>query len=284
MLLLLRPRGTGGVEVPIDDINGTPLFYETTGHGEPLVMVYGGWSDTEAWGFVVPGLAESFQVVTYDRRGHGQSGGAPETGTVHDDVADLAALIEKLGIAPVNVAGTSGGACIALRLTIERPDLVRRISVHEPPLVGLLADDPAVKSILDEFSNSIRVVKERLEAGDYAGGAEWFVETVAGGPGTWSQVPPPMKEKFVGYAPTALGELRDSDALMIDVEALGRVSIPVQLTQGDQSPPLFAPIIERLARLLPAADRHTFTGAGHAPQMTRPRDFVAVVTQFLQST
>jgi pimeloyl-ACP methyl ester carboxylesterase len=270
--------------VPIDDVNGTPLFYETAGHGEPLVLVHGGWGDTEAWAFVVPGLAESFQVVTYDRRGHGQSGGAPEAGTVHDDVADLAALIEKLGIAPAHLAANSYGACISLRLTIERPDLVHRISVHEPPLTGLLAEDPVAASVFDEYSESLRVVQQLLEAGDHAGGAERFVETIAGGPGTWSQVPPPMHEKFVRHAPTALGELRDADAFTIDVEALRRVSTPVQLTQGDQSPPIFAPVIDRLARLLPSADRHTFTGAGHAPQMNHPRDYVAVVTRFLQST
>lgn len=83
-------------------------------------------AESQTWGFVVPGLAESFHVVAYDRRGHGNSGGPPEAGTVHDDMADLAALIEDLGIAPVNLVANSYGACIALRLTIERPDLVRR--------------------------------------------------------------------------------------------------------------------------------------------------------------
>jgi pimeloyl-ACP methyl ester carboxylesterase len=202
---------------------------------------------------------------------------------VHDDVDDLAALIELLGIAPTNLLGGSYGACIALRLTIERPDLVRRLSAFEPPLLGLLAEDPATKSVFDETTESLRVVKELLEAGDHAGGTERFVETIVGGPGTWSQIPPTMQEKFVRYAPTFLGELRDADAFTIDREALGRVSTPLQLTQGDLSAPMFAPIVEQLAGLLPTADRHSFTGAGHG-QMTDVGDFVAVVAQFLQAT
>ncbi len=270
--------------MPVEDINGTPLSYEEMGRGEPLVLVHGSWGEGETWGFVVPGFAESFGVVTYDRRGHGRSSGPPEDGTVHDDVADLVALIEKLGIAPANIVANSYGACIALRLTVERPELVRRTAGHEPPFLPLLADDPEAKAILETSAESIEAVRQLLEAGAHATGAEQFVETVALGPGMWSEIPPPMQEMFVRHAPTFLGELNDPDALMIDLGALGAVSSPVLLSHGNQSPPMFAPIIERLARALPAAHRHTFAGAGHVPQLTHPDAYVAVVKSFIQST
>ncbi|MDF2759689.1 MAG: alpha/beta hydrolase, partial [Thermomicrobiales bacterium] len=46
-------------------INGTRLFYEVSGDGEvPLVCVHGGWGSHHDWDLVVPGLAESFRVVT----------------------------------------------------------------------------------------------------------------------------------------------------------------------------------------------------------------------------
>ncbi|HUF83275.1 MAG TPA: alpha/beta hydrolase [Acidimicrobiia bacterium] len=269
--------------MPVEEINGTPLSYEETGEGEPLVLVHGSWGEGDTWGFVVPGLAESFRVVAYDRRGHGRSSGPPDEGTVHDDVADLAALIEKLGIAPASLAANSYGACIALGLTAQRPELVRRTAAHEPPFIPLLADDPDAKPVFDETAVSTEAVRVLLEAGDFAGGAERFVETVALGPGMWSQLPPEMRDMFVRHAPTFLGELRDPDALTIDLAALGRVSTPLLLTKGDQSPPMFAPIVEQLARAVPDAQRHTFTGAGHVPQLTNPDDYVAVVTSFVQS-
>ena len=53
--------------------NGIELNYDRTGSGEPLVLVHGGWSDRNNWQLVVPGLAASFSVVAYDRRGHGLS-------------------------------------------------------------------------------------------------------------------------------------------------------------------------------------------------------------------
>jgi pimeloyl-ACP methyl ester carboxylesterase len=54
-------------------VNGVSLHYELTGAGDPLVLVHGSWGDHHNWDPVVPALAESFQVLTYDRRGHSQS-------------------------------------------------------------------------------------------------------------------------------------------------------------------------------------------------------------------
>lgn len=87
--------------MPIQTINGTEIFYEADGDGYPLVLVHGSWGDHFNWLQVVPGFAESFQVITYDRRGHGASA-KPGDGTRRDDEDDLASLIEALDIAPAH--------------------------------------------------------------------------------------------------------------------------------------------------------------------------------------
>jgi pimeloyl-ACP methyl ester carboxylesterase len=51
-------------------------------------------------------IAQSLQVLSYDRRGHSQSSG---DGSLDDDLADLAALIEHLHLAPVHLVGNSLG-------------------------------------------------------------------------------------------------------------------------------------------------------------------------------
>jgi hypothetical protein len=68
-------RATGeppeGDDVAVANVNGVRLFYEVSGHGEvPLVLVHGSWGSHHNWDLVVPELAESFRVLTYDRRGH----------------------------------------------------------------------------------------------------------------------------------------------------------------------------------------------------------------------
>jgi pimeloyl-ACP methyl ester carboxylesterase len=92
-------------------------------------------------------------------------------------------LIEQLGLAPAWMAGNSSGASIALRLAAERPDLFLGLMTHEPPFFSLLADDPSVAPMLEEVAQRIGTVVERIAAGDHAGAAEQFVESVALGPG-----------------------------------------------------------------------------------------------------
>ena len=165
-------------------VNGVRLFYELGGSGDvPLVLVHGSWVSHHSWGAVVPELIESFRVLTYDRRGHSESERPSAQGSVREDVADLAALIEHVGLAPAWVVGNSFGASITLRLAAERPELVRGIIAHEPPLFSLLANDPSVAPMLDEVGKRIGAVVERIASGDDAGAARQFVETVALGRG-----------------------------------------------------------------------------------------------------
>jgi pimeloyl-ACP methyl ester carboxylesterase len=133
-------------------VNGISLWSETQGaSGSPVVLVHGSWGDHHNWDLVAPQLAEAHTVVTYDRRGHSQSERPTSPGSIHEDVADLAALIETTGIAPAHVIGNSAGAIVSLRLAADRPELIRSLVVHEPPLVGVISDDPAMASILRAF-------------------------------------------------------------------------------------------------------------------------------------
>ena len=95
-------RASGeGAEMAMVTVNGVGLAYEISGTGEiPLVMVHGSWSSRREWDPVVPQLAESFRVLTFDRRGHSESERPSGPGSVRENVADLAALIEHLELAP----------------------------------------------------------------------------------------------------------------------------------------------------------------------------------------
>jgi pimeloyl-ACP methyl ester carboxylesterase len=265
----------------VDTINGTTLGYDVEGEGDPVVLVHGSWIDRNTWAFVAPALTGSFRVVTYDRRGHGESVPEPEGSTVHDDVADLAALITALDLAPAHLVGTSMGSCIALRLAASHPELVARMVCHEPPLRTLLKADPETRPIVEDEERKLDVVRERLEQGDHVGAAEYFVDDVAFGPGTWAQLPPPLPDVTVHHAPTFLGELLDQDAFRAEPELLERATAPVLLTNGEQSPPLFAAVLERVVRLVPDGRVQVIPGAGHVPHVSHAREYVPVVRSFL---
>jgi pimeloyl-ACP methyl ester carboxylesterase len=263
-------------------INDVQLFWERTGNsGEPLVLVHGSWVDHHNWDAVVPSLARSFRVLTYDRRGHSQSERLALPGSIREDVADLAALIEELGLAPAHIVGSSMGGSIVLRLASEQPSLFRSLIVNEPPLLSLLAAEPNGQIALQTLQARIAAVVELLEAGDMEEAARQFVETIAFGPGAWAQVPPEVKKAVVFNAPTFLDEMHDPEALSIDLDRLRGFSHPALLTLGEHSPPFFSPIVEQLANVLPQAERKTFAGANHEAEQSHSEAYVATVTEFL---
>lgn len=264
-------------------VNGVRLFYQLHGRGDiPLVLVHGSWASHHIWDLVVPSLAESFRVLSYDRRGHSGSERPTAQGSVREDVADLAALIEKLGLGPAWVAGNSFGASITLRLAGERPELFRGLIAHEPPLFSLLADDPNVLPILEEVENRIGAVTKRIASGDHAGAAEQFVETVAFGPNAWAQLPPDFQQTLIENAPTFLDESNDPEQFAFDLEWVKEFTSPSLLTSGDQSPPTFAPVVAQLAGALPKVETMIFPGAGHIPHFTHPDAYVEAIRTFVR--
>lgn len=262
-------------------VNGVRLFYELNGTGEiPLVLVHGSWDSHQDWNLVVPRLADSFRVVAYDRRGHNNSERPTGQGSVREDVADLAALIEHLGLVPAWVVGNSFGASITLRLAGERPELFRGLIGHEPPLFSLLGDDPTLEPLLDDMEQRIGAVVARIAAGDHAGAAEQFVETVALGPGTWAQMPPELQLTLIENAQTFLDEASDPEQLRFNLDWIRTFSQPALLTLGDHSPPTFAPVVTKLAAALPHAEVLTFPDAGHIPHATDPQAYVDAIITF----
>ena len=262
-------------------VNGIRLAYEIHGTGDiPLVMVHGSWLARRQWDPVVPKLAESFRVLTYDRRGHSESERPSEQGSVRDNVTDLAALIEHMGLTPVWVAGNSFGASITLRLAGERPDLLRGITAHEPPLFSLVTSDPAVAPMVEEDLRTDAAVAERITSGDHAGAAEQFAE--ANAPGLWIQSPSEIRQTMIENAPAFREEWNDPDFYAFDPEWIKDFPRPVLLTQGDQSPPPYAPVITKLVGALPSAEVHTFTEAGHVPHTEDPEAYFEELSDFIR--
>jgi pimeloyl-ACP methyl ester carboxylesterase len=264
--------------MPIDVINGCHIYSELRGdRGAPVVLVHGSWGDHHNWDAVVPGLASTFRVLTYDRRGHSQSERVAAQGRIEEDAADLAALIATNHFTPAHIVGNSFGAIIVLTLAATRPDLFASLTVHEPPLVGLLENGPALSAVRQR----IDAVMATLQSGDAESGARQFVETIALGPGMWEKLPPPVRQTFVFNAETWLDETNEPAWDTFDLERLTTFHRPALISQGDQSPPFFGIILDRIATALPHAQRHTFRGAGHVPHLTHPDEFVRIVGGFI---
>jgi pimeloyl-ACP methyl ester carboxylesterase len=262
--------------------NGVEIYFETTGTGDCLVLTHGSWTDGTGWDRVVAGLAERYEVVVWDRRGHSRSQAGDGPGSRAEDAADLAALIEQVSSAPVHVAGNSYGAIVTLTLLTARPDLVATATVHEPPLWGLLEGtrDQALVDALSAADADLALVRDLIRSGDHRDAAEHFIEHVALGPGMWDQLPEPFRALLEANAPTFLDELADQTALSIDTAALATTTVPLLMTYGTESPKLFPAVIAELVKLVPTARLEVLDGAGHIPHSTHPEDWIARLIAF----
>ena len=115
------------------EANGTTFNVQRIGKGErTVVFVHGLVMDNlSSWYFTVANkVAKGADVILYDLRGHGRSA-RPETGyRVEDMVADLAALLDSLGVDhPVGLVGNSYGGLLAVAFAIAHPARVERIAL-----------------------------------------------------------------------------------------------------------------------------------------------------------
>ncbi len=268
--------------MPTSRINAVQLYWERSGdQGEPVVLVHGSWGDHHNWDAVVPALARTLRVATYDRRGHSRSERPAAQGSIDEDVEDLAGVIQEVFRGSAHVVGNSFGAAIALRLAVSHPELIRSLIVHEPPLFGLLEEDPTVQPALASVRERIAAVVAILRTGDLQAGARKFVETIAFGLGSWDQLPQATRDTFVFNAPTWLDELQEPESLDMELHLLAGFSAPALLTLGAASAPFFPLVVKRVAAAVPYAAQHIFPDAGHVPHLTHPQEWVEVVTKFI---
>ena len=135
--------------ITVDSENSTPidLYYEDHGTGDPVVLIHGWPLSGRSWEKQVPALIEAgYRVITYDRRGFGESS-KPWTGYEYDTLArDLDRLLTKLDLRNVTLVGFSmGGGEVARYLGTCGAGRVRRtafVSAVTPYLLKA-SDNPA---------------------------------------------------------------------------------------------------------------------------------------------
>ncbi len=96
-------------------------------HGQPIICIHGLTANAFCFQSVADDLANDYQVFAYDLRGRGDSD-KPEDGySVPIHAADLAALVEELGLERPILIGHSLGALIALYFAAQYPDKLSKL-------------------------------------------------------------------------------------------------------------------------------------------------------------
>jgi pimeloyl-ACP methyl ester carboxylesterase len=123
--------------------NGITLHYVEQGGGDPVIFVHGSLRDYTHWQEQVSAFAKNHHAIAYSRRYNFPNQNAPISGySAVIDAEDLAQLIEALHLGKVEIVGHSYGALAALFLAVHHPDVIRALSLAEPPVIVLPASLP----------------------------------------------------------------------------------------------------------------------------------------------
>ena len=125
---------------------GAEIYCERRGNGPLLLLITRAMEDAEFYSSTADILADTYTVVTYDRRCNSRSSGDRSAGmTVAQQARDSASIIMAMGFEKAVVLGRSGGAIIGLELAVTRPEVIDFLIVHEAPVIELLPKADAEK-------------------------------------------------------------------------------------------------------------------------------------------
>ncbi len=129
--------------------DGVMLYYETYGHGKPLLLVHGNGGSIGTFAAQIDHFKAKYRVIAMDSRDHGRSADSQEPITYEKMTDDLAALIDHLKTGPVDVVGWSDGGIEALLLGVRHPGKVKKIVSMAANLnPGPEAFDPEVDALI----------------------------------------------------------------------------------------------------------------------------------------
>ena len=259
--------------------DGTTIAYDQTGNGPPLVLVDGALN-SRVFGLNGPLaaiLADRFTVVTYDRRGRGDSGDTPPY-AVQREIEDLEAVIDTTG-GPADVYGISSGAGLALETACAVPAKVAKLALYEPPFVvdGTRPPVPA---------DAVRQVTGLLARGRRGAAVRLFLRQDAQVPAMAVAVMPlmPAWGKLKAAAHTLPYDLTIMDGGQqgrpLSASRWAPLTARTLVIAGGKSPAWLQNAARALTQALPGASHQTLPGQTH---IVNPKPLAPVLAEFFTS-
>jgi len=254
-------------------VDGTQIYYETAGQGEPLVLIHGNMLDGRMWDFNVPDLARYFRVIRYDQRGYGKSG--VSNGRLGPADSDLLALLDHLNIPTAHVCGSSMGGVVATHFAFLHPERTAGLILVNTDLSGFAATG--------ELADAILETRLLLEKADKAGAVRlWLGHPLLLPTQRYPQAYEHIQKIVADY--NWENWLAGKSYLITPpvLKRLPEIQARTLVVTGENDLPRFAAIAELLCRKIPRSQRQIMADTAHLSCLEKPEDFNRLVIQFLK--
>ncbi len=255
--------------------DGTELVLDATGDGPPVVFVHGSNGGLDSWDAVGEHLS-GYRIVRYARRNHSPSGAGRSPNRYATEAADLRCVLNSVPAAAgekVHVVGGSYGASVALHAALADADRIASLALFEPPL---LLSGPHLLPVLERF-------RRFCGEGRYIEALAVFAREVARVPAEVIEATPieMPSEEFGRTVTRSAGA--DLEAMAHDGQDIDRwaaIELPVLLMQGGLSWSPLPEGMDRLAEVIPHAQRVTWPDQSHFATAMAPERVADALGRF----
>lgn len=235
-------------------VNGVRLAYERLGKGAPMVLLHGFPLDHHLWDEVVPLLTDTFDLIIPDLRGFGGSSTVDSFYAMEDFAADVAALLDHLGIQKAALVGHSMGGYVSLAFARVYPERVTGLGLVASQV---LADAPERKD---------GRYKSAAEVADKGIGSVVAAMTPKLTPD--ERVQEFVKQSMEQQQPAAyIGALKAMAERVDSTPLLDSFNFPVVVVHGDADALIPIDRAREVKAAIPGAHLVELSGVGHMPMM-----------------
>ena len=266
----------GKIETGFAQVNGTNLYYEVAGSGDPVVLIHGNFGDSRYFDEQFKSFTKGHKTIRYDVRGFGKSA-MPVERIRYSDSDDLNALLEFLGISKAHIAGFSMGSGIAVDFVLT---YLKRSS-------SLISIGPWVRgyhsSATEIVSNDFRKIYSKLIESGHKAAADLIINCDCFNP---FMIPPDIRKRIREINKDFLfwHFINVSPRLYIDppaIQQLEKISVPTLLITAEYDILACREIADIMEKTIPNTKRVDIADATHYMFMEKPDKFNKVVLDFL---
>ena len=259
------------------NVNGVELEVEDTGGGGPaLLFVHGLLWSGRMFAPQIAALRGTFRCITIDLRGQGRSE-VTRGGYDMDTLAgDVAAVIERLAIAPVHYVGLSMGGFIGMRLAARRPELIRSLALLDT------AADREPRLNVPRFL-AMGVVARTIGFGPLIGSVMklMFGDSFLRDPARATERDT-LRNLLLQNRPAGSQRATNGVALRPAVEGeLHRIRAPTIMISGAEDRAIVSARSRRTAAMIAGARFVSIPRAGHSSTLEEPEAVTAALREFL---
>ena len=246
------------------DRGDTEIYYEERGSGPAVLLSHGFSATSKMWAAQAEEFSKDFHVISWDMRGHGQSG-YPEDPAAYSEeatVGDMAAILDACGVDTAVIGGLSLGGYMSLAFHLVHPERVRALMLFDTG-PGYKNAEARAKWNESAEKTAARFDSEGLAAFAHMGSDEMKADA---------------HRSADGLAGAARGMLSQRDDRVI--LSLPGIQVPTLALVGANDTP-FLGATDYMAAKIPNAEKVVIPDAGHSSNLHQPEAFNAAMASFL---